>query len=61
MLMLDWGLSSRGLVSEVLLALFDCAAKFDLKALSKLSFAQVLSNLAFSNLCPLARLALSDV
>eukprot|EP00277_Geminigera_cryophila_P013803 CAMPEP_0179436812 /NCGR_PEP_ID=MMETSP0799-20121207/20785_1 /TAXON_ID=46947 /ORGANISM="Geminigera cryophila, Strain CCMP2564" /LENGTH=408 /DNA_ID=CAMNT_0021217283 /DNA_START=307 /DNA_END=1530 /DNA_ORIENTATION=- len=42
MLTLDWALSSRGLVSEVLTAIFDCALTFDFRAVSKLSFAQLL-------------------
>jgi hypothetical protein len=42
MLMLDWALSSRGLVSEVLMSMVDSAVKLDYRAVSKLSFAQLL-------------------
>ena len=42
MLALDWALSSRGLVSEVLTALVDSAAKLDLRAVQKLAYAQLL-------------------
>lgn len=42
MLMLDWALSSRGLVSEVLMSMVDSAVKLDYKAVTKLSFAQLL-------------------
>jgi len=42
MLMLDWALSSRGLVSEVLMAMLDSVLRLDFRAVSKLAFAQLL-------------------
>ena len=42
MLALDWALSSRGLVSEVLTAMVDGAAKLDVRVVSKLAYAQLL-------------------
>lgn len=42
MLCLDWALSARGTVSEVLTAMLDALLKFDVATIRKLSFAQLL-------------------